>query len=66
MQTAQRELTEECGSGLQVNFLSSAPAAHLTYEHGQGEEIKGSKVSYSVILGKSPTMYYFVGVFLQG
>ena len=32
-QAARRELSEECGSGLRVDFLSSTPSAFLSYQH---------------------------------
>ena len=44
-QTAQRELSEECGLGLKVTFLSSAPSAHLTYKHSARDGVSGSKVT---------------------
>ena len=33
MQTAKRELAEECGSQLTVDFLSNTPWAFYSYRH---------------------------------
>ena len=35
MQTAKRELAEECGSELKVDFLSNTPWAFHSYHHPQ-------------------------------
>ena len=47
LQAATRELREECGSELQVKFLSGTPLAFLSYKypHSEGHMGKiGSKV----------------------
>jgi large subunit ribosomal protein L46 len=48
LQAAKRELSEDCGSDLKVDFLSSAPSAFLSYHHPlpSPSGIIGSKVFF--------------------
>ena len=44
-QAAQRELEEECGTDLKVQFLSNSPVAFHNYKHNtEKDSIFGSKV----------------------
>jgi 8-oxo-dGTP pyrophosphatase MutT (NUDIX family) len=49
-QAAKRELAEDCGSQLKVDFLSSAPSVFLSYHHPRPSPsgIIGSKVSHTL------------------
>ena len=48
LQAAKRELSEECGSGLQVKFLSGAPLAFMSYKYPHSESHMGRRIGSKV------------------
>ena len=48
LQAAKRELSEECGSGLQVKFLSGAPLAFISYKYPHSESHMGRRIGSKV------------------
>lgn len=48
LQAAKRELSEECGSGLQVKFLSGAPLAFVSYKYPHSESHMGRRIGSKV------------------